>query len=252
MNTINAILLTTAAGLSTGLGGLAVLFMGGRLKRVMNGLLGFSGGVMLYISLFELLGTADESLALAYGTSGSLFTAAAFTVGMLAVIFIDRVIPDPTDNVGEIVGRTDDSSALTLRTGMLTALAMALHNFPEGIATFVSAVGLPEAAPAIAAAIAMHNIPEGIAVAAPVFLATHSRLKAFTAALLSGIAEPIGALAALTLFAGFMTPAFCALMFAATAGIMTAISLFTLLPACRNDLAVTAGMAVIGVVMAVT
>ena len=121
-----------------------------------------------------------------------------------------------------------------MRVGLLTALAIAIHNFPEGLATFVSALQSPSVAIPIVAAIAIHNIPEGIAVSVPIYQATGSRRKAFCYSFLSGLAEPLGALLGWLVLRPFMNDTVLGILFAGVAGIMVFISFDELLPAARE------------------
>ena len=120
------------------------------------------------------------------------------------------------------------------RVGLITALAISLHNFPEGLATFFSALQDTKTGIAIAFAIAIHNIPEGIAVSIPIYYATGSRKKAFTYSFLSGLSEPLGAVIGYFLLTSFMLDSLMGAVFSMIAGIMVFISLDQLLPAARQ------------------
>ena len=121
-----------------------------------------------------------------------------------------------------------------MRTGVFTALAIAIHNFPEGLATFVSALQSPEVAIPIVIAIAVHNIPEGIAVSVPVYYATGNKKRAFFLSFASGLSEPVGALIGYLILMPFMSDVVYGVLFAAVAGIMVFISLDELLPSARE------------------
>ena len=121
-----------------------------------------------------------------------------------------------------------------MRMGVMTALAIGIHNFPEGIATFTAAAENLTLGVAIAVAIAIHNIPEGIAVSIPIYYATGDRGKAFRLSLLSGLAEPVGALLAYLVLMPLMSPTLMGCILAAVAGIMVYISIDELLPAARE------------------
>ena len=230
--------LSLFAGLATGIGSLIALFA----KRTHTGLLsvglGFSGGVMIYVSMMELLPDGMEAV-LHYmpGRMGQFITLAAFFGGMGVFVLIDKMLPEevnPHDahRVEEMSG-TENHHKLQ-RMGIFTALAVAIHNFPEGIATFVGGLQNPEIGIAIAAAVALHNIPEGIAVSVPIFFATGDRWKAFKYSFLSGLAEPVGALVAYLLLRPWLDGIGLGLVFAAVAGMMVMISLDELLPAARE------------------
>ncbi|MCI6908110.1 MAG: zinc transporter ZupT [Clostridiaceae bacterium] len=229
-----ALLLTLIAGLSTGIGGLFVLVKKDINPRFLSLALGFSAGVMIYISMTEMLTEAQGLLASAAGPkAGTGFTSLAFFGGMLFIGLIDRLVPDST-NPHELshVNTAEDAnfSSKLMRSGILTAIAIAIHNFPEGMATFsTSASDLSLGIP-IAFAIAIHNIPEGIAVAAPIYKATGQRRHAFRWALTSGLAEPLGGLLSYLVLRPFMTDTLLGVIYAMVSGIMVFISFDELLP----------------------
>jgi ZIP family zinc transporter len=244
MDTSNLILafgLTLFAGLATGIGSGIAFFYKRTNTKFLSLALGFSAGVMIYVSFVEILSKARESLLEDYGTSGSAWlTAAGFFGGILLIAIIDRLIPE-ADNPHEMRSVEDVQNVVKdgrdqrlMRMGLFTALAIAIHNFPEGLATFIAALSDPNLGIAIAIAIAIHNIPEGIAVAIPIYYATGSRRKAFWHSLLSGLAEPIGALVGFLILMPFMGPMVFGILFAGVAGIMVFISLDELLPAAQE------------------
>ncbi len=252
------LLLTLGAGLATGIGS-AVAFLARRTnRRLLSFSMGLSGGVMIYVSFMELMRQADALLAADRGgRTGAAWSVGSFFLGMLAIGIIDRLVPSVENpheahRVEEL--RRRPRNPKLMRMGVMAALAITIHNFPEGIATFASAMNDPQLGVAIAAAIAIHNIPEGIAVSVPIFYATGSRMKAFRWSLLSGLAEPLGALTAWLLLAPVMTPTLMGCLLAGVAGIMVFISVDELLPAAREYgeahtaiYGVTAGMAVMAV-----
>jgi len=229
-----AFLLTLFAGLSTGIGSVLAFFTKRTNVKFLSVALGFSAGVMIYVSLVEIYFKARESLIEALGEQmGSWYTAAAFFGGIALIAIIDKFIP-ASQNPHEIksVEEVDEAerSRKLLRMGMLTALAIAIHNFPEGLATFIAALNDPALGIPIAVAIAIHNIPEGIAVSVPIYFATANKSKAFWLSFSSGLAEPIGALVGYLLLMPYITPATFGILFASVAGIMVFISLDELLP----------------------
>lgn len=230
-------LLTLIAGLCTGIGSLLAFFYKGDQKKFLSVGLGFSAGVMIYVSMVEIFQKAWESLSVDYGEkTGMLLTMIGFFGGMFLIAFIDHLIPKDK-NLHEFdsfqVENTEDKSQL-LRTGIFTALAIGIHNFPEGLATFISAIHEPELAIPIVVAIAIHNIPEGIAVSVPIYSATGNRKKALFYSFASGLAEPVGAILGYTLLMPFMSDLVFGLLFASVAGIMVFISLDELLPAAEK------------------
>ena len=257
-NILIPLLLTLGAGLATGIGSAIAFFARRTNKRLLSFSLGLSGGVMVYVSFVELFQQANATLAAEWGSrAGGAVTVAAFFAGILLIGIIDRLVPSVENpheahRVEEMEARPRNTKLM--RMGLLTALAIGIHNFPEGIATFASAVDDVTLGAAIAVAIAIHNIPEGIAVSIPIFYATGDRKKAFKLSLLSGLAEPVGALLAYLVLMPFMTPTLMGCILAAVAGIMVFISIDELLPAAReygeahtSIYGVVAGMALMAV-----
>lgn len=232
-----AFALTLLAGLATGIGSALALFARTTNTRFLSAALGFSAGVMIYVSFVEILADARAGLAGELGARpGAWVAVVAFFGGIGLTALIDRLVPaaeNPHEvhRVEEMHRRPD---ANLMRMGMLSAAAIALHNFPEGIATFVAALDNPRVGASIAAAVAIHNIPEGIAVAVPVFYATGSRARAFSWSFLSGLSEPLGALVAWWLLGGLAGPTLRGVLFAAVAGVMVFISFDELLPTARE------------------
>lgn len=268
---ISALILTLIAGSATGIGGALVLFKKKISSNFLASALGLSAGVMIFISLAELFPEAQGMISDTGLAHGEAFVLLAFFVGMGIITLIDFTIPeyenpheapglslnDKTAAVG-VLEQTGNEKALH-RLGLLSALAIAVHNFPEGIATFIGALNDPEMGAGITFAIAIHNIPEGIAVAIPIYYATKSKGKALLYATLSGMSEVIGAaicLAVTALFGIELTgnsPAF-PLVLSAVAGIMIYISLDELLPTAekygKHHIAIAGvigGMALMGI-----
>mgnify|MGYP001539563749 FL=1 len=233
-----AFLLTLLAGLSTGIGILIALLAKRTNRRFLSVSLGFSAGVMVYVSMIEIFAKAQSALTAQLGQRpGSWATVAAFFGGMLFIAVIDKLIPaEKNPHEVKLVEQEDAAppARKLMRMGVFTALAIAIHNFPEGLATFVSALQSPSIAIPIVVAIAIHNIPEGIAVSVPIYQATGSRKKAFCYSFLSGLAEPLGALIGWLLLMPIMTDTVFGIIFAAVAGIMVFISFDELLPAARE------------------
>lgn len=231
-----AFLLTLFAGLSTGVGSLIGLLSKKFNPRVLTISLGFSAGVMIYVSMIEIFVKARESLTLTMGyKSGYLCTVVGFFAGMFIIALIDKLIPNYENphemNVAKkIKDCSEKQKDKLMRMGVFSALAIGIHNFPEGLATFMSGLTNPTLGVSIAIAIAIHNIPEGLAVSAPIFYATKSRRKAFVLSFLSGLSEPVGALIGYFLLRKIFTETTFGLIFAGVAGIMVYISLDELLP----------------------
>ncbi|KKK39468.1 zinc transporter ZupT [Mesobacillus campisalis] len=239
-NILFAFGLTLMAGLATGIGSLLAFFTSRTNTKFLSLALGFSAGVMIYVSMVEIFVKAREALTGALGeVPGNWWTVGGFFGGMLLIALIDKFIPKQS-NPHELKkvedmnkGQAANDPAL-LKMGTFTALAIGIHNFPEGIATFTSALQDPALGVAIAIAIAIHNIPEGIAVSVPVYYATGDKKKAFKLSFLSGLSEPIGALVAFLFLMPFLNDVMFGIIFAAVAGIMIFISLDELLPAAKK------------------
>lgn len=261
-----AFLLTLFAGMATGIGGAIILFVRRFSPKFLCATLGFSAGVMILISLVELFQEAREALSLEFGEQmGLLYTLLSFFGGMAIIALIDNLVPKES-NPHEVNSMTiqvhdeavggqkavisfadedplpDKSSPVQdrknggklLRLGILSALVIAVHNFPEGLATFISAMDNVELGASIAFAIALHNIPEGIAVAIPIYYATQRKGWAVGYATLSGIAEPLGGVLGYLVLRSVLTPSLLACVLALVAGIMVYISLDELLPTAES------------------
>ena len=233
--------LTLFAGLSTGIGSALAFFAKRTNTRFLSTVLGFSAGVMIYISFTEIFSEAQKSLVGEFGKVGGYWaTFFAFFGGILVAALIDRLVPsfeNPHEpHRAEDMNNPEMASHFRAlyRIGLLTAVTIAIHNFPEGLATFASALkdiklGIP-----IAVAVAIHNIPEGIAVSIPIYYATGDRKKAFMLSFLSGLAEPLGALIGYLFLFLFFNDAVLGILLGSVAGIMVFISLDELLPAARE------------------
>lgn len=237
-NVLLAFLLTLLAGLSTGIGSALAFFSKRTNKRLLSLSMGFSAGVMIYVSFVEILREAGTVLSSVHGESGGAWIATlSFFGGVLIIAAIDRLVPSyenpheprPIEEMQQSVEGTRLS-----RIGVMAAIAIAVHNFPEGIASFIAVLADPAIGVTIAVAIAIHNIPEGIAISVPIYFATGNRKKAFWWSFLSGLAEPLGALLAFLFLRPFFTPTVFGVMLGSVAGIMVFISLDELFPAARE------------------
>lgn len=227
--------LTLFAGLSTGIGSTMAFLSKSFNPKFLAGSLGFSAGVMIYVSLVEIFVKAKDSLTVIYGIKqGNWLTVIAFFGGIALIALIDWLVPSHENphelkNI-DINDTNPDQNQKLLRMGLFSALAIAIHNFPEGLATFIGALQDPALGISIAIAIAIHNIPEGIAVSVPIYYATKNRKKAFFYSFSSGLAEPVGAIIGYFLLIRFFSDAIFGIVFASVAGIMVYISLDELLP----------------------
>lgn len=237
-----AFLLTLFAGVSTGIGSAIAFFAKRTNTKLLSVSLGFSAGVMIYVSFVELLPSSVDSLSKLHGEStGALYATLSFFAGIALILLIDRLIPQ-FENPHEIhrLEEMDQAHAKNkknpklMRVGIVTALVLAIHNFPEGMVTFLAALKDVDIAIPIAIAIAIHNIPEGLSVSVPLYYATGNRRKAFVISFLSGLAEPLGAIIGYFALAPFLNEDLFGVLFAMIAGIMVFISLDELLPAAEE------------------
>ncbi len=237
---IYAFSLTLFAGLATGIGSALALLTKKTSTKFLSLSLGFSAGVMIYVSFVEIFAKSKESLSLVLGESqGNLVATLFFFMGIFVIAIIDKLIPtmgNPHEihTVEEMDGNSDHHKTQLMRMGLVTALAIGIHNFPEGLATFVATLEEPTLGLPIAIAIAIHNIPEGIAVAVPIFYATKNKKIAFKYSFLSGVSEPLGALIGYFVLYQFFNDLSFGIIFALIAGIMVFISLDELLPSARE------------------
>jgi ZIP family zinc transporter len=242
-----AFLVTLGAGLATGIGSLLAFARKEPSKKFLAFMLGLSAGVMIYVSLVEIFQKAVKSLELATGSysSGYLWATIGFFGGFVVISIIDRIFDHfhphhhdlETGEGGEVLDEHEGHSHdhALMRMGLFTALAIAIHNFPEGLATFIATLQQPSLGMAFAVAIAIHNIPEGIAVSIPIYKATGSRFKAFWYSFASGLAEPVGALVGYFILMQFINDYVFGVVFAGVAGIMVYISLDELLPTAKKN-----------------
>jgi zinc transporter, ZIP family len=245
-NIVPALLLTLFAGLSTGIGAIIAFFSKNKSHTFLSIGLGFSAGVMIYVSFVEILAKSKLSFSAIYSSEviGESLALLAFFVGIALTAIIDKFIPDDvnphefkSNKELKILQEGHEHSILNNsklhRTGIFTAIAISIHNFPEGFATFVAALDQLTLGVSIAFAIAIHNIPEGMSVSLPIYYATGDRKKAFLYALFSGLAEPVGAIVGFFILLPFMGEATLGITFGVVAGIMVYISFDELLPSAR-------------------
>ena len=219
MREILPFLLCLIAGLSTLLGSLFI-FVKGNKENIIKCSLAFASGVMLSVSIFDLI---PESLTMFQSISkNSIFLNIMFfiIIGLIIPLFIDKILPNKLDQTSKLY-----------KLGIFTMIAIIIHNIPEGIATYISSETNIKLGITITIAIAMHNIPEGISIAMPVYYATKNKKKAIGLTFLSGMSEPLGAVLAFLFLKPIINNTIMGGLFAIIAGIMTYISIIELLPA---------------------
>lgn len=231
-NVLFPLILSLIAGLSTVIGASLVFVANTKNKKFLTFALGFSAGVMITVSFTDLFPAAESAITKYYGkVNGILLSILFLIVGALMAFLIDIFIPEDEKNRFP----KDDKNSGLFRIGLVSTIAIVIHNFPEGIATFVSGYQDASLGLFVALAITLHNIPEGIAIAMPIYYGTKNRLKAIKYALFSGMAEPFGAIIAFLFLRPFLNELILGIVFAIVSGIMLFIALDELLPSSRES-----------------
>ncbi|MBR4126698.1 MAG: zinc transporter ZupT [Alphaproteobacteria bacterium] len=228
---VHAFVLSTAAGAATVLGCFPVFFSSGKNERVLAVALGLAAGVMLSVSFLELYPEAERLFKTELsGKQAVLVSVLCLLAGVFSAAVVDRFVPheDFNPETGEAAHKN------LYRTGMLSVIVIGLHNFPEGIATFMAGYENLSLGASIALAVAIHNIPEGLCIAVPIYYVTHDKKKAVLYTALSGMAEPVGAMAAFWILHPFLNDALLGGVFALVAGIMVYVTVEELIPSSRQ------------------
>lgn len=233
-NYIIALIITLFAGLATAIGSVFAFVIKKDNLRALSIGLGFSAGVMIFLSFTDILPAASQMLQVKFPNKHEWFVYGGFIVGILVAILIDFFIPDHIDEEEMLHPDVVSADKRLQKAGLFTAIAICVHNFPEGMATFLSASHDLTLGLSVGLAIAIHNIPEGIAVALPIYHTTGKKRYATLYAALSGISEPIGAVIGMLLLNIFMPQLMIGIAMAAVAGIMIYISFDTLLPLAKE------------------
>jgi len=223
------LILSLIAGLSTVLGAFILFFSKTENKKLITFALSYSAGVMITVSFTDLFISAEETLSKYNGNfKGVVYSLLFLLIGALMALLIDQFVPT------ELQGYNCNSPDKLYRVGFVSMIALMIHNFPEGIATFVSGYENTSLGISIALAIALHNIPEGISIAMPIYYSTKNKFKAFKYTLYSGLAEPLGAFIAFLFLRPYINETILSIVFALVAGIMLYISFAELIPAARE------------------
>ena len=234
-NVLTALLVTIGAASATMLGALVLLKTKETNPRLLSFGLSFAGGAMVYISLIEIFWKSQDSFKEIFTAKDAYnYTTISFFAGMLLLFLLDKLIPNPHNDLSIPSHINDEGKAKLQKLGILAALAITAHNIPEGMATFFSTLENPTVGLSLSIAIAVHNIPEGISIVIPVFYATNSKKKALIACLISALAEPVGALLGYLLLLPFLGPAVFGIVFGVIAGAMVYLSLDELLPVAKK------------------
>ena len=229
LQALYALLLSIIAGMATLIGAIIVIIIKKENKKFISASLGFASGIMISVSMLELFSKSNELITNSTNTLlGAIISTICLAFGMFITFLINHFVQDENKAVNNL------SNNKLLATGIVSMLVIALHNFPEGIATFMSSYGNTALGISITIAIAMHNIPEGITVALPIYLSTNSKKKAFLYTFLSGITEPLGAILAFLILRYFLTDLLLGAIFGIVGGIMIYIAVDDLIPTSRK------------------
>ncbi len=226
MEIIGALLVSTIAGLSTIIGGLVIFFRfeDRNINKFITASLAFSLAIMIGISITDLIPESTYILLSSYGISrGIIYSVLAFITGVVLIKGLNKLIARAETNKNDLY-----------KLGILNMLALILHNFPEGIATFMSSYKDMSLGIKLAVAIAFHNIPEGISIAVPIYYATKSKKEALMKTFLSGIAEPIGAIIAYIFLSNYITDSLISIILVLVGGIMITLAIEVILPKTKN------------------
>jgi len=229
LQSILPILLSLLAGLSTVIGAFIVFFSKSGSKKMITFALAFSAGVMITLSFTDLFPTAEKTLTNHFGVFNGIILSLLFLIiGILVAMLIDNFIPSEKE-----CNSSKNQNNNLYKVGFVSMIALMLHNFPEGIATYVSGYQNISLGINLAIAIALHNIPEGIAIAMPIYYSSKSKGKAFKYTFISGIAEPIGAIFAFLFLKPYINDLILSIIFALVTGIMLYIAFEELIPEAR-------------------
>ena len=225
MEIIGALLVSTIAGLSTMLGAFVIFFKckEQNVHKFITASLAFSLAIMIGISITDLIPESTYILLSSYGIGkGIIFSFIAFSIGIILIKYLHKLM-DKTEQANDLY-----------KLGILNMLALILHNFPEGIATFMSSYKDIELGLKLGLAIAFHNIPEGISIAVPIYYATKSKKNALFKTFLSGIAEPIGAILAYIFLSKYITDTFISMILLLVGGIMITLAIEVIYPKAKK------------------
>lgn len=240
MDITYSFLITSFAGLSTMLGTLIIFLKNKNQDKIIAASLSFAAGVMICVSLLDLIPEAIELLTSTFKNFISiLIFMIFFCIGVLSSMTIDKYMPENKEHNSKL-----------FRVGLISMLAIVLHNIPEGIATFMASSMDKSLGISLALAIAMHNVPEGISIAVPIYYSTKDKRKSFLYTFISALSEPFGALLAFLFLKNFINDIFMGILFSLIAGIMIHISFYELIPTSKkyNELNITTLFFIIGLV----
>lgn len=232
LQAIYALLLSIIAGMATLIGAVIVILTKAENKKFTSAALGFASGIMISVSMLELFSTSNDLITFDTNTFlGPVIATISLAIGMLITFIINHFVQDDNESLDNL--NCSPKNKL-FSVGIVSMTAIALHNFPEGIATFMSSYGNATLGISITLAIALHNIPEGITVALPIYLSTNNKKKVFLYTFLSGITEPVGAILAYFVLRFFLTDLMLGVIFGIVAGIMIYIAIDDLIPSSRK------------------
>lgn len=207
-----AFILTIISGLSTLIGTIPMFIKFKDENKIINTSLSFAAGIMITVSLLDLI---PESYHLLDHTFISLIIVlTSINIGIIISMIIDKFIPNDNN---------------LYRVGVISLIAIIMHNIPEGVATYISTTHNIKLGITLTIAIALHNIPEGIAISLPIYYATKNKFKAFMLTAISALSEIVGAILASIFLKDIVNDTIMSLILGTVAGIMFYISIYELL-----------------------
>ena len=226
-STLYAFILSFLAGISTVIGALLIFLDKDKNNKIVTLSLSFAAGVMICVSLTDLLPNCyNMILNISNIFPKVILTLIFMVIGIIISMLIDKYLPSEYE--------AKDNKGL-YKIGIISMVAIILHNIPEGIATFITSSNSIKLGITLTIAIALHNIPEGISIAIPIYHSTNNKKKAMLYALLSGMSEVLGSILAYLFLAPFINDHIMAALYAIIAGIMIHISVYELLPVAYKD-----------------
>ena len=214
MNKYNGIIISLIEGMSTLIGFFSIYIKGDK-NRIISRTLSFAGGVMIMLSIIDLIPSSISSLKENYNCFIALFYCSIFfIIGFIASHLIQNIVQEQD---------------VLSKTGIISMIGIILHNIPEGMATYMLSSINFKLGLMLSIAIVMHNIPEGIGISIPIYCGTGNKKKAFVYTLISGLSEPFGAIISVIFLHKFINLTIMGAIYSIIAGIMIYIGYFELI-----------------------
>lgn len=237
--------LTTIVGLTMGFGSLLSYLVKRSNRKFLSLSLSFSAGIMIYTAFMAILPEGIHLLEENLGEAGYYIALLAFFGGMFLTALVEKIVhrfgghhhgfEEEHEHHHHEHEHEHEHNHHTTNLGIMSAIAIAIHNLPEGLAVYTTGLKDISLAIPIAIGVILHNIPLSIAITMPIFYATGSRKKGFIYSLMVGLCQPLGAILGHLILSNFLNDVVHGILFALVGGIMIFISLDELLPISRKD-----------------